>query len=59
MPNMLNNTTIILWSGGGVPWGIVALVLECDIISKFKPQLHYYVHFGTNTSGISMSPLPP
>ena len=31
---------------------VVANVLACDIIvSKFKLQLHYYVHFWANTLG--------
>ena len=34
---------------GGIPHGIVAKVLEYEIIvRKFKLQFHYYVHFWTN-----------
>ena len=36
--------------------GIVANVLNCDIVvSEFKLQLHYYIHFWTNTLGKSMN----
>ena len=35
-------------------------ILGCDIIrSKFKPQVHYYVYFQTNTFGKDMNPLFP
>ena len=38
----------------------MANVLECDIVvSKFELQLHYYVHFRTNTFGKGMNPLIP
>ena len=40
------------------PCDVMANVLDCKIlISKFKPQLHYYVHFPTNTLGKVMNPL--
>ena len=32
-------------------------VLECGIVlSKFEFQLHYYIHFWTNTFGKGMNP---
>ena len=38
--------------------GVVANALDFDIIvSKFKPQLSYYLHLQTNTLGESMNPL--
>ena len=36
----------------GSPYGVVTNVLDCDIVeSKFKIQLHYYIHFWTNALG--------
>ena len=36
-------------SGGG-PWDVVANVLDFDtVVTKFKLQSCYYVHFWTNT----------
>ena len=38
----------------------MASVLDCNLeISNFKSQLHYYIHFRTNTFGKSMSPFIP
>ena len=43
----------------GSHFGIVANVLNCDIIvSKFKCQLHYYIHIQTNTLGEKYEPNP-
>ena len=40
---------------GGSPHGVVANMLDCNIIvSEFKLQLHYYVYFQTNTLGEGM-----
>ena len=40
----------------GSPRGEVAYMMNWDIReSKFELQLHYYVHFRTNTLGISMN----
>ena len=33
------------------PQGIVANVLDCNIVGRFKPQLHNHIHFWTNTLG--------
>ena len=36
---------------------VVANVLDCDIVvSKFKLQLHHYIHFRTNTLEKDMKP---
>ena len=40
----------------GSPYSIVANVLDCNIVvSEFKLQWCYYVHFWTNTSEKSMN----
>ena len=50
----------ISYSIEGSPLGVVAIVLDRDIIvSKFEFQLHYYVHFQTNTPWKSINPLIP
>ena len=42
----------------GCPYGIVTNMLDCYIIvSEFKPQSCYYVHFWTNTLAKGMNPL--
>ena len=47
---------IIFVSNGGCPHDIVANVLDNNlIVSKFKLQLHLYVHFWTNTHGKGMN----
>ena len=39
---------------------VVANMLDCDIVvSEFKLQLFYYVHFQTNTLEKGMNPLIP
>ena len=36
--------------------GVVTNVLDCDIgLSRFKLQLHYYIHFRTKTFGNSVT----
>ena len=46
--------------GGGNPCGIVANVLDYDIIvNQFKLHLCYYVHFWTNILGKGMNSLNP
>ena len=51
----------ILWFGssfGGGPLSVVVNVLDCDIIiSEFKLQSYYYVHFWIKTLGKSENPL--
>ena len=43
---------------GRCPRGIIVKALECRIVvSKFKFQLRYYIHFWTNTLGKGMNPL--
>ena len=43
---------------GERPYGIIANGLDCVIIvSKSEQQLHYYIHFQTNTFGKGMNPL--
>ena len=43
---------------GEGPHGVIIKVLNCGIVvSKFEPQLRYYVHFWTNTLGKGMNPL--
>ena len=47
---------------GGCPCGVVANMLGCNIVvSEFKHQLCYYVHFWTNILGKDMNLLvtPP
>ena len=40
------------------PCGVVANILESDIIiSEFKLQLHYYIHFHTDTTWKGIEPL--
>ena len=47
--------THLYWIGGGV----VANVLHCDIVvSEFKLQLCYYIHFWINHLGKAPSPTP-
>ena len=42
--------------GGGGPRGVMVKVQDCGImVSKFEHQLHYYVHFWTNTLGKVMN----
>ena len=42
----------------GCPCGVMIKVLDCGIVvSEFELQLHYYVHFRTNTLGKGMNPL--
>ena len=42
----------------GCDGGVVSKVLDWDIVvSEFKLQLHYYVHFLTNTLGKRISSL--
>ena len=37
--------------------GVVVNVLKCDIVGReFEFQLRYYVHFGTNTYRIGITP---
>ena len=44
--------------GGRGPHGIMTNVQDCNIIvSKFKPQSPYYVHFRFNTPGKCVNPL--
>ena len=44
--------------GGGCPCGVMVKAMDCEIlVSKFKLQLCYYVHFQTNTLGKGMNPL--
>ena len=38
----------------------MAKVLDCSLkVSKFKIQLHYYIHFQTDTLGEKYEPLYP
>ena len=38
------------------PHGVIVKVLDCGIVvSEFELQLHYYVHFQTNTLGKGMN----
>ena len=41
---------------GRNPCDIVADVLNCDIVNKFKLQSHYYVLFQTNSLGNYLIP---
>ena len=44
----------------GIPRGVVAKVLVCDIVvGKFELQWCYYIQFRTNTFGKGMNPLEP
>ena len=43
---------------GVCPHGVMVKVMDCGIIvSEFKLQSHYYVHFHANTLGKGMNPL--
>ena len=40
----------------GSPYGVVANVLDCNyVVSEFKLQVHYYVHFQSNILGKGMN----
>ena len=53
---LLENTFLC----GGSPHCVVANVLDCNIIViEFEFQLHYYVHFWTNTFEKGMNSLIP
>ena len=42
---------------GGGPCGEMVKTMDCGIaVTKFKLQLHYYVHFQTNTLGKGINP---
>ena len=41
----------------GCPHGVIVKAMDCEIVvSKFKLQSGYYVHFWTNTLGKGMNP---
>ena len=43
-----------------VPHGVVAKMLDCFVVvSEFKLQSCYYIHFWTNNVGKGMNPLSP
>ena len=45
-----------IWMMREVPFGVVANVLDCDmIVSEFKLQSHYNVHCWSNTLGKGMN----
>ena len=46
---------------GGCPHGVMVKALDCGIVvSEFKFQSRYYVHFQTNTLGKAINlPYPP
>ena len=49
---------LIIWRG--CLRHVMVKVLACGIVvSKFKLQSHYYIHFSTNTLGKDMNPLFP
>ena len=49
-----------MMGGGQFLRDVVANILDCDIIvSKFKLQLHYYVHCQNKTFGKGMNLLIP
>ena len=40
------------------PRGVMVKMMDCEIVvSELELQLHYYVHFQTNTLGKGMNPL--
>ena len=44
----------------GCPRGVMVKVMDCGIVvSEFKLQLRYYVHFRANTLGKGMNTLIP
>ena len=50
-----NNYFTVIWK---TPHGAMAKVLDCKIVvSKFKLQLCFYIHFWTYTLGKGMNPL--
>ena len=43
---------------GGCPRGVMVKAMDFGtVVSEFELQLHYYVHFRTNTLGKGMNPL--
>ena len=51
------STIKITWGG---PRGVMVKAMDCGIVvSEFEFQLHYYVHFETNTLGKGMNPSYP
>ena len=68
---LLNNATVSFNTGlsksisisdtWGSPSGVMVKVLDCSLkVSEFKLQLHYYIHFLTNTLGkMYEPPYPP
>ena len=61
--NSWNHITVyklLVLDKGGCPHNVVANMLDCDIVvSEFKLQSCYYIHFQTNTLGKGMNPLIP
>ena len=46
--------------GGGCPRGVMIKAMDCGIVvSEFKFQSRYYVHFWANTLGKGMNPSYP
>ena len=40
----------------GCPLGVMVKAMDCEIVvSEFELQLHYYIHFWTNTLGKGMN----
>ena len=45
---------------GGCPRGVMVKAMDCrNVVSEFKLQSCYYIHFRTNTLGKGMNPLIP
>ena len=52
--------TIFFFCGGESSCGVGANVLDCDVIvTKFKLQWYYYIHFSTNILAKGMKTLIP
>ena len=51
---------VCMYMSEGSPCGVLANVLDCDIIvSEIELQSCYYIRFQTNTVGKSMNPFIP
>ena len=57
-PDMMLTLSPLHFRRGGCPRVVMVKAMDCGIIvSKFKLQSHYYIHFQTNTLGKGMNPL--
>ena len=56
LPCIKDKTTMF----SGCPCGVIVKVMDCRIVeSEFELQLHYYIHFWSNTLGKGVNPFIP